>query len=141
MIRLIRSHAPLINLSLNKIPTRSQRTLQQQNDGYARGFPVIVKDIHTEQSALTVRSKDFIFPSHVMPHNPVRCQQASRVLFGLFPLKLGEVFHLPFGKLHLSHRLDTAVVDDSQQALIGNSGMVDLDVGELEDECNWPVAP
>ena len=33
----------------------------------------------------------------------------------------------------MGHRLDAVVTGDSQQALIGNSGMVDLDVGEFGD--------
>ena len=44
----------------------------------AGGLLVVVKDVHTEQFALTVRAKGFIFPSHVMPHNSVRCQPFSR---------------------------------------------------------------
>ena len=44
----------------------------------AGGLPVVVKDVHTEQFALTVRAKGFIFPSHVMPHTSVRCQPFSR---------------------------------------------------------------
>ena len=54
-------------------------------------------------------------------------------LFCLLPLELGEVFHLLFGELHMGHRLDAAVAGDGQQALIGNGGMVDLDVGEFGD--------
>ena len=33
----------------------------------------------------------------------------------------------------MGHRLDAAVAGDGQQALIGNGGMVDLDVGEFGD--------
>ena len=44
----------------------------------AGGLLVVVKDVHTEQFTLTVWAKGFIFPSHVMPHNPVRCQPSSR---------------------------------------------------------------
>jgi len=33
------------------------------------GLPVVVKDVHTKQFALTVWAKGFIFPCHVMPHN------------------------------------------------------------------------
>ena len=44
----------------------------------AGGLPVVVKAVHTGQFALTVRAKGFIFPSHVMPHNSVRCQPFSR---------------------------------------------------------------
>ena len=54
-------------------------------------------------------------------------------LFGLLPLELGEVFHLLLGELHMGHRLDAAVASDGQQALIGNGGVVDPDVGELGD--------
>ena len=54
-------------------------------------------------------------------------------LFGLFPLELEEVFHLLLGELHMGHWLDAVVASDGQQALIGNGGMVDLDVGELGD--------
>ena len=54
-------------------------------------------------------------------------------LFGLFSLELGEVFHLLLGELHMGHRLNAVVASDGQQALIGNGGMVDLDMGELGD--------
>ncbi len=93
-----------------------------------------------------------------IPHNPTRCQPSSRShvllplrhlgkesgqhpaafrrrlliqldgLFGLFPLELEEVFHLLLGELHMGHWLDAVVASDGQQALIGNGGMVDLDV-------------
>ena len=43
------------------------------------------------------------------------------------------MFHLLFGKLHMGHRLDAAAACDGQQALVSNSGVVDLDVGELGD--------
>ena len=33
----------------------------------------------------------------------------------------------------MGHRLDAVVASDGQQALLGNGGMVDLDVGELGD--------
>ena len=41
------------------------------------------------------------------------------------------MFHLLLGELHMGHRLDAVVASDGQQALIGNGGMVYLDVGEL----------
>ena len=37
-------------------------------------------------------------------------------IFGLFPLELGEVFHLLLGELHMGHRLDAVVASDGQQA-------------------------
>ena len=58
-------------------------------------------------------------------------------LFGLFPLELGEVFHLLLGELHMGYRLNAVVAGAGQQALIGNGGMVDLDVGELGDGAAW----
>ena len=33
----------------------------------------------------------------------------------------------------MGHRLDVTVIGDGQQALVGNGGVVDLDVGELGD--------
>ena len=35
----------------------------------------------------------------------------------------------------MGHRLDVVVAGDGQQALIGNGGVVELDVGELGDRC------
>ena len=43
------------------------------------------------------------------------------------------MFHLLLGELHMGHRLDVIVACDGQQALVGNCGMVHLDVGELGD--------
>ena len=54
-------------------------------------------------------------------------------LFGLLPPNLEEVFHLLLSELLMGHRLDPAVPGDGQQTIIGNCGMVDLDVGELGD--------
>ena len=43
------------------------------------------------------------------------------------------MFHLLLGELHMGYRLNAVVAGAGQQALIGNGGMVDLDVGELGD--------